>query len=214
MIKNILFVSLLLAGGTHWASAQSQTTEGTAASLPDSKKEKMTISQLFQKVEDYTRLLTIGVATMVCYPVMMYFLIDPGLNIEALYLPCFLRSFGNAIFFCMLTVYLEELMPFQHFFMGLTMAGIIRNGPMSAMCSGLYSFGLRYQMADNMSRSLPYDATNLLMLSIRNLYGITCIIGLAVLLIFLLWDVQPVRSTLKKMPAWNFVGRKMKKASR
>lgn len=69
-------------------------------------------------------------------------------------------------------------------------------------------------MADNMSRGLPYDATNLLMLSIRNLYGITCIIGLAVLLIFLLWDVQPVRSTQKKMPAWNFVGRKMKKASR
>lgn len=39
--------------------------------------------------QKYTRLLTIGVATMVCYPVMMYFLIDPGLNIEALYLPIF-----------------------------------------------------------------------------------------------------------------------------
>ena len=52
MIKNILFVSLLLAGGTHWASAQSQTTGGAAASLPVSKKENMTISQLFQKVED------------------------------------------------------------------------------------------------------------------------------------------------------------------
>ena len=161
--------------------------------------------------QKYTRLLTIGVAAMVCYPVMMYFLIDPGLPIEALYLPTFLRSFGNAIFFCMLTIYLEELMPFQHFFMGLTMAGIIRNGPISAMCSGLYSFGLRYQMADNTSRGLPYDATNLLMISIRQLYGITCLIGIAVLLIFLLWDIQPIRSTLKKMPAWNFVGRKMKK---
>ncbi len=31
------------------------------------------------------------------------------------------------------------------------------------------------------------------------------------LIIFLLWDIQPIRSTLKKMPAWNFVGRKMKK---
>ena len=57
MIKNILFVSLLLAGGTHWASAQSQTTEGTAASLPASKKENMTISQLFQKVEDNSKSL-------------------------------------------------------------------------------------------------------------------------------------------------------------
>lgn len=57
MIKNILFVSLLLAGGTLWASAQSQTTEGAAASLPASKKENMTISQLFQKVEDNSKTL-------------------------------------------------------------------------------------------------------------------------------------------------------------
>lgn len=57
MIKKILFVSLLLAGGTLWASAQSQTTEETAASLPASKKENMTISQLFQKVEDNSKSL-------------------------------------------------------------------------------------------------------------------------------------------------------------
>ena len=161
--------------------------------------------------QKYTRLLTLGVAAMTLYPVMMYFLIDPGLPIEALYLPTFSRSFGNAIFFVMLTVYLEELMPFKHFFMGLTMAGIVRNGPMSTMCTGLYSFGIRHQMADNMARGLPYDATQLLMISVKQLYGITCIIAVAVLLIFLLWDIQPVRSTLKKMPAWNFVGKRMKK---
>ena len=57
MIKKIFFVSLLLAGGTIWASAQSQTNEGTAASLPASKKENMTISQLFQKVEDNSKSL-------------------------------------------------------------------------------------------------------------------------------------------------------------
>ena len=164
--------------------------------------------------QKYTRLLTIGVMAMATYPVMMYFLIDPGLNIEALYMPIFLRAFGNAIFFTTLTIYLEELMPFQHFFMGLTMAGLVRNGPISALCSGLYSFGLRYQIADNMTRGLPYDMSNLLMISIRQLYGVTCVIGIAVLLIFLVWDVQPVRSTLKKMPTWNFVGKKMKKAYR
>jgi len=162
--------------------------------------------------QKYTRLLTVGVAAMVSYPVMMYFLVSPGLNLEALYLPTALRSFGNAIFFCMLTVYLEELMPFQHFFMGLTMAGIIRNGTVATMCSGLYSFGLRYCMANNMARGLQYDASGLLMISIRQLYGLTCIIGISVLLVFLLWDVQPVRSTLKKMPSWNFVGRIMKKS--
>ncbi len=166
------------------------------------------IKVLHQK---YTRLLTVGVASMVAYPVMMYFLIDPGLNIEAMYMPIALLSFGNAIFFVTLTIYLEELMPFEHFFMGLTIAGMVRNGPISTMCSGLYSFALRHQMADNMVRGLPYDASNLLMISIRQLYGVTCVIGIAVLLIFLMWDIQPIRSTLKKMPSWNFVGKMMKK---
>ncbi len=159
----------------------------------------------------YTRLLTLGVAAMAAYPVIMYFLVDPGLPLEYLYLPTFLRSFGNAIFFCMLTIYLEELMPFQHFFMGLTMAGLIRNGTVSTMCSGLYSLALRWQTTDNMVRGLPYDAANLLMISVRQLYGFTCVIAAVVLLIFVVWDIQPVRSTLKKMPAWNAVGRQLKR---
>ena len=57
MIKNILLVSLLLAGGTLWAPAQSQAPEGAATSLPVCKKENMTISQLFQKVEDNSKSL-------------------------------------------------------------------------------------------------------------------------------------------------------------
>lgn len=164
--------------------------------------------------QKYTRLLTVGVAAMAAYPVMMYFLIDPGLPIEALYAPIALRSFGNGIFFVTLTIYLEELMPFEHFFMGFTIVGMVRNGPISTMCSGLYSYALRWQMVDNMARGLPYDSANLLMISVRQLYGATCLIGIAVLLVFLVWDIQPVRSTLKKIPAWNFVGRMMKKKER
>ena len=164
--------------------------------------------------QKFTRLLTVGVTAMVAYPVMMYFLVEPGLNIEALYAPIALRSFGNAIFFCTLTIYLEELMPFQHFFMGLTMAGFVRNGPISTLCTGAYSFGLRHQIAENMSRGLPYDMTNIVMISIKQLYGITCLIGIIVLAVFLMWDIQPVRSTLKKMPQWNFIGRMAKKAWR
>ena len=76
---------------------------------------------------------------MAVYPVMMYFLVDPGLPIEHLYLPTLCRSFGHAVFFCVLTIYLEELMPFQYFFVSLTIAGIIRSGPISTMCSGTYS---------------------------------------------------------------------------
>lgn len=47
--------------------------------------------------------------------------------------------------FTALTIYLEELMPFQHFFMGLTIAGIIRNGPISALMGGVYGYSMRHQ---------------------------------------------------------------------
>lgn len=157
--------------------------------------------------QKFTRLLTVGMAAMLCYEVMVYFLVSPGVNKELLYLPIWLRTFGNAIFFTTLTIYLEELMPFQHFFMGLTMVGMIRNGLMETVCSGLYSFALRHQVADNMARATGYDGFQALMVSLKQLGGLTCILCSVVLAVFLLWDVQPVRATLKKMPYWSVVGR-------
>ena len=158
----------------------------------------------------YTRLMPLGVAAMAAYQVMMYMLVAPGVNIELLYLPVFLRNFGNAIFFVMLTIYIEDMMPFQHFFMGLTMCGLVRNGTIGTMCSGLFSLAMRHGVAENLGRGLPYDMTGILSITIRQLYGVASMIGIAVLLVFLLWNVQPIRSTLNKMPAWNVVGRRMR----
>lgn len=155
----------------------------------------------------YTHLLTVGAMTLAAYPVMMYFLVDPRVNIELFYLPLGLRSFGNAIFFTTLTIYMQELMPFHHFFMGLTMAGMVRNGPASALCGGVYNFLMRHQVADNAVRGLPYDASGLTMLSLRQLFGLTCLIGCAVVLVFLVWNIQPVRKAFKRMPLWTAVWR-------
>ena len=38
------------------------------------------------------------------------------------------------------------------------------------------------------------------MVAVKEMYGIMCLIGLFVLLLILLYDVQPVRSTMRKMP--------------
>lgn len=157
--------------------------------------------------QNYTRLLTIGFLALLVYEVMMYLTVSPGLNIERFYLPIFCRTFGVAIFFTALTIYLEEMMPFQHFFMGLTMVGLIRNGVAETIGSGMYSFWLRHQTVDNLSRGIPYEPTHAMLLSVKQLFGATCITGLIVLAVFLLWNIQPVRSTLKKMPYWNVVGR-------
>lgn len=159
----------------------------------------------------YTRLLTIGFAFLLVYQICMYFLISPVIEIHMLYFPTFIRSFGYTIFFVTLTLYLQELMPFQHFFMGLTIAGFIRNGVVDTICTGTYSYLLRYHIADNLARALPFDATQSMMMGIKQLFGATCIGGCVFLLLLMLWHVQPVRSTLKHVPYWNVVGRRMRK---
>ncbi len=161
--------------------------------------------------QQYVHLLTIGFAFLLVYQVMMYFYVTPILNIERLYVPVFLRDFGYAIFFVTLTIYLQELMPFQHFFMGLTIAGFIRNGLVGTICSGVYGFGLRYHVADGLSSGRQVDVLQSMLSGIKELYGITCLMGTAFLLFMLLWHIQPVRSTLKRIPYWNKVGKNMRK---
>ena len=159
--------------------------------------------------QKYTRLLAVGAMGLVAYQVMMYFLVSPELNIEALYLPLVLRAFGYAIYFTALTIYLEELLPFQPFFMGLTLTGFARNGPVEAMMNGAYSFFLRYKVADNIARTAPYAPDQSVLVSIKQLYGVTCLLGCLFLLLVLLYDVQPLRSTMKKIPHWAALGRRM-----
>lgn len=177
----------------------------------------------------YIRLLAIGFAGMVGYHIMMYGLVAPGVNIEKFYLPTLMRNFGYAVVFCALTIYLEEIMPFEHFFMGLTIIGMIRTGIGQAVGSAVYSFGMRYFIADNSAhysgvlntvrasmQNIPTGQligsfmTQMQMISIKQLFGITCVCGCTFVMILLMYDV-PVRSTLKKMPYWEAIGRKMKK---
>ena len=162
----------------------------------------------------YTSLLIVGGFAMLSYQVMMYFMVMPGLNIECFIVPILVRSFGYAIYFTALTVYLHDIMPFQHFFMGLTMTGLMRNGTVGSMMSGLYGFAMRYSVADNAVRALQYDSTQLVLVSIKRLYGFTCLLGVVFVVVLMLYNVQPVRSTLKKLPYWNVLGRKARRLFR
>lgn len=161
--------------------------------------------------QKYTRLLTVGGVALVAYQVMMYFLIAPDLPLDMLYLPLILRAFGYAIYFTALTIYLEELMPFQHFFMGLTISGFMRNGPVEAIMSGLYSFGLRRYVADSSAIGIQWDMTQIEMIALKRLFGLTCILGVLFLIALIAYNLQPVRTTLKRMPSWWAVGKTVKR---
>jgi hypothetical protein len=155
----------------------------------------------------YTRLLNVGIACLLLYQVMMYFIVSPVLNVERLYLPTFLRTFGYAIFFATMTLYLKDLIEFPTFFHALTVSGFIRNGVAESMCSGIYSYGLRRQIADTLNRGLHSDYQSILMVAVKEMYGIMSIVGVFVLLLMLLYDVQPVRSTMRKMPTLKALGK-------
>ena len=147
----------------------------------------------------YTRLLSVGLFCLLMYQMLMYFYVTPSLNVERLWLPTFLRTFGYAIFFSTMTIYLKDLIEFPTFFMALTVSGFIRNGVGESVCSGLYSYGLRRQIADALSHGIHTDYTQVLMVAVKEMFGLMCLIGTFTLLLMLLYDVQPVRSTMKRM---------------
>lgn len=164
--------------------------------------------------QNYTRLLTVGFAFLLLYQVLMYFRIFPGLDYQSLWFPTFILAVGYAIFFTTCTIYMEELLTFQTFFMGLTISGFMRNGFVENMCSGIYAYFLRYKVADNLASGWSYTSYQSLLMGLKEVYGALCIFGCAVLLLMMLWDVKPVRSTLKKMPYWNVLGRQIRKAEK
>ncbi len=153
--------------------------------------------------QKYTRLLTVGFALLVFYQVYMYFHITPVIEIETLYLPTFVRNFGYAIFFVALTIYLEELLDFRFFFMGLTLAGFVRNGLLGNIASATYGYMLRHNVADNLAGGMPYTAMESMMMGTKQIFGVLCFAGIIFLLAMMAYDVQPVRSTLRRLPYWH-----------
>ena len=159
----------------------------------------------------YTELLTVGFSALLLHQVMMYFQVSPDLPVERFWLPTFLRTFGYAIFFATMTLYLKDLIAFPTFFMALTVSGFVRNGVAESMCSGFYGYGLRHQITETMSRGMQSDISNILMIGVKQMYGSICIIGTIVLLLMLLYNVQPVRSTMQKMPHMKVLARIVKR---
>jgi len=174
----------------------------------------------------YVRLIAVGFAAIVVPNIQLYFALTPGLPIWQLYLPTLFRVFGNTVVFCALTIYLEEIMPFSHFFMGLTILGMVRTGSFAAIGSALYSFGLRFLTADataahsgwldpmrlaelgldggQMASAVREFALQMKLAACKQLYGLTAIIGLFFVLMLLMYSIK-VRSTLKRIPYWEAV---------
>ncbi|MCH5309698.1 MAG: hypothetical protein J1E58_07530, partial [Prevotella sp.] len=56
-----------------------------------------------------------------------------------------------------------------------------------SLCSGLYSYNLRHQIADTLSRGLHPDFQGVLQVAVKEVWGMVCLIGTLLLLLMLLY---------------------------
>lgn len=143
---------------------------------------------------NYKQLTGLSLLLTSMYVAAMYFLVGPATPLAAFALPCFFSGVGHALLFVVLTTYVESNTPFEHRFMMLTVLGLIRTGIASPIGNALYGHLLRKEMGRNVVL-LASDAGlasadalygQALQDSVRHLYGLTVLLGVAALLILLL----------------------------
>ena len=172
-----------------------------------------------------------GFATPVLYQCMMYFLLDPGMNIELLYIPVMLMNAGHAAIYAALTVYPVRVVPFQHFFQTLSLMGFVRSGLGAPFASAVYGRLMDVLVPQNMQLlSAEMDAVNgmaagiplgalygsvaeqALLVSMKQIYGWVSIAGIAILVFILAYrqpgPVMVFRTWLRRRLGRWFTGRK------
>lgn len=168
----------------------------------------------------YLRLITVGIASLACYLLTFYFVLSADIHISQLFLPTLCRGFAYAILSATFMVCLEEIMTFRHFFQALSVFNMLHMVVGGVMGGALYGRWLSYYVSDNMARygaavdrvafsSQPFAldrfieqfVSQIMEVSIRQIYGWTLYACVFLLLLFLLYDA-PVRRELKLMPSW------------
>ncbi len=130
---------------------------------------------------NYKQLTFLSLLVTTMYVAAMYFLVAPQTPLVALALPCFFSGVGHALIFVVLTTYVESNTPFEHRFMMLTVLGLVRTGIASPIGAALYGHLLRAQTAYHLPLLGTPQAA--LMVGLRNLYGLTVLLGLLTLII-------------------------------
>lgn len=152
----------------------------------------------------YKQLTVLGFVCMLAYQVECYFLISPETALGQLYLPVFVRNFGNVILYIALTTYLQQLVPFVFFFQALGAVGFIREGIGSPIANALtarlfkvvqqsnaFTLSTSLDGLDVRSSSLPLPELfgelqrQSLLVSLKEVYGYAVLLGILFLLLVL-----------------------------
>ncbi len=177
---------------------------------------------------NYLRLIICGMLLLTVYLLGMYFTMSPDIHISQLYLPVFCRGFAYAVLSITFMVCLEEIMTFQHFFQSLSVFNMLHMVVGGVLGSAFYTQGLSHYMSDNIARygtaidsvafsAAPFDLghhmeefiSDMMEVSIRQIYGWVAYACIALLLLFLLYDT-PMKHKLKEIPRWKNVAENIK----
>ncbi len=182
---------------------------------------------------NFYRLLAIGFASLAIYMISFYFILSSDINIEKLYVPMIFKGFAYAVLSTTFMTCLQELMPFQHFFQGLSVFNMIHMLVGGVMGGALYARMLRYYITDNIqryggyvdlsgtsSRHIDFGSfmngfmERVQLISLKQIYGWVAYACLAIFVLFLLYDMPRVRSTVNRIPSWRSVGNEVKRTFR
>ncbi|MCR5821072.1 MAG: hypothetical protein K6F94_09050 [Bacteroidaceae bacterium] len=171
------------------------------------------------------KLIAIGMIAVALYASGFYFLVSENINIEVLRLPVAFRGFGYATLSIAFMWSLHEIMTFEHFFQSLSVFNFMHMYIGGVIGCALYSWGVRYYMADNIVRytayldmpaysSAPFNIEvwmddfiqSVMAVTIKQLYGWVLYISGALSIAFLLWDMPAVRNVARRFPTWPIVG--------
>lgn len=153
------------------------------------------------------KLIAIGFLLCTVYAHGIYGGISEQMACSTLYVPLILRGAGYCVLSVVLMWSLNEMVPFEHFFQGLSLFNTFHMWLGSNIGSAVYTELLQHQMTDNASRYLMSPTfEQLTAISIKQIYGGMALLLWALTLLFLLWDMPWVRTSVRKMPSWTTTG--------
>jgi hypothetical protein len=152
------------------------------------------------------RYLFLAFSMAIYYEMVMYFVCDSATDKETMYLALFALGIAEVMMEAFATYYLSQTIPFQHFFMNITIIGFVRCGlgssAATAIVHRLFNWATTKQMmivTENLTQNDFIDmaqgvnenvvtklTTHGLLMAIKDCYGMLITVGLIVLIFIML----------------------------
>lgn len=99
---------------------------------------------------NYKTIFFVGFLCFVLHHFIMYFIFQPGISKEDLYLPYILKGFGYVSLYISIALYAAEGVSFPHFFPSITIMGFVRSAIGGTMANSLCTNLLQYLQKKNL----------------------------------------------------------------